>query len=58
MVGDTLNADILGANQSGLISIWLTRRADTAANRKNRPKIIPEIEIDSLSELLDLKRDV
>ena len=27
MVGDTLNADILGANQMGMYSIWITRRA-------------------------------
>lgn len=26
MVGDTLEADILGANQAGLYSIWITRR--------------------------------
>jgi putative hydrolase of the HAD superfamily len=26
MVGDTLAADILGANQSGIYSIWITRR--------------------------------
>jgi HAD superfamily hydrolase (TIGR01662 family) len=26
MVGDTLNADVLGANQSGMYSIWITRR--------------------------------
>ncbi len=27
MVGDTLEADILGANQVGLYSVWITRRA-------------------------------
>jgi HAD superfamily hydrolase (TIGR01662 family) len=26
MVGDTLEADVLGANQAGLYSIWITRR--------------------------------
>jgi HAD superfamily hydrolase (TIGR01662 family) len=26
MVGDTLNADVLGANQAGIYSIWITRR--------------------------------
>ncbi|HEX7541785.1 MAG TPA: HAD family hydrolase [Anaerolineales bacterium] len=26
MVGDTLEADVLGANQSGIYSIWITRR--------------------------------
>ncbi|NUM49282.1 MAG: HAD family hydrolase [Anaerolineales bacterium] len=29
MVGDTLNADILGANRAGLCSVWLTRRVKT-----------------------------
>jgi len=28
MVGDSLEADILGANQMGIYSIWITRRAD------------------------------
>ncbi len=26
MVGDMLNADVLGANQAGIYSIWITRR--------------------------------
>jgi FMN phosphatase YigB (HAD superfamily) len=26
IVGDTLEADILGANQMGVYSIWITRR--------------------------------
>jgi len=26
MVGDSLEADILGANQMGIYSIWITRR--------------------------------
>ena len=54
MVGDTLNADILGANQMGIFSIWITRRADTAANRQLRKTIIPDAEIESLAELPDL----
>lgn len=29
MVGDRLDADILGANQKGIYSIWITRRAES-----------------------------
>jgi HAD superfamily hydrolase (TIGR01549 family) len=32
MVGDTLDADILGANQAGLYSVWITRRAEHREN--------------------------
>lgn len=54
MVGDTLNADILGANRMGIFSIWITRRADTPENRELREKIIPDAEIETLTELPDL----
>ncbi len=51
MVGDTLEADILGANRAGIFSIWLTRRADTPANQANHKTIMPDAVIDSLAEL-------
>lgn len=51
MVGDTLGADILGAQHAGLYSIWLTRRADTPGNRDHLDTIIPDAQISSLSEL-------
>lgn len=51
MVGDTLSADILGANRMGIYSVWLTRRADTAANREYLAKVSPKAKIDSLAEL-------
>jgi HAD superfamily hydrolase (TIGR01549 family) len=54
MVGDTLGADILGANQMGIYSIWITRRADTPANREARKTITPDAEIETLAELPDL----
>jgi FMN phosphatase YigB (HAD superfamily) len=41
MVGDSLGADILGARNAGLYGIWITRRADTAANRSMR---IPSVQ--------------
>lgn len=51
MVGDTLGADILGAQLSGLAGIWITRRADTPANRAHRDTILPDGTISTLSQL-------
>lgn len=54
MVGDTLTADILGANLIGITSVWITRRADTPGNRKNQDLIKPSAKIDTLAELPEL----
>jgi putative hydrolase of the HAD superfamily len=54
MVGDTLGADILGAKNAGLASVWLTRRADTPANRDHLDTIKPDASIAALSELPEL----
>ncbi|MBI3158981.1 MAG: HAD family hydrolase [Chloroflexi bacterium] len=51
MVGDTLGADILGARNAGLRSVWVTRRADTPANRDHAGTIQPDAEIAALAEL-------
>jgi HAD superfamily hydrolase (TIGR01662 family) len=51
MVGDTLGADILGAQMAGLHNVWLTAHADHAANRAHRGNILPEVEIESLADL-------
>ena len=51
MVGDTLDADILGAQMAGLHNIWLTAHADRPANRARRVEITPEVEIAALEEL-------
>ncbi len=51
MVGDTLGADILGARNAGLRSIWITRRADTPANRDHEDTIQPDASIATLAEL-------
>ncbi len=51
MVGDTLGADILGAHNAGMVAIWITRRADKAANRAHEETIHPEAVIETLSEL-------
>jgi 2-haloalkanoic acid dehalogenase type II len=52
MVGDTLGADILGANNVGIFSIWITRRADTPANRAQADTIFPDAKFHSLGDLL------
>ncbi len=54
MVGDTLGADILGAHNAGLFSVWITRRAGTSANRAHADTILPNATIQTLSQLPDL----
>lgn len=49
MVGDTLNADILGANQAGLFSIWIRKRANMDQDQAG---IQPDAVIDDLAQLL------
>ncbi len=51
MVGDTLGADILGAQFAGVHDVWLTAQAGHAANAAHRGNIIPTHEIASLVEL-------
>lgn len=49
MVGDKLTTDILGANHTGIASVWI--------NRDNKPRdehIVPDYEITSLTELSDI----
>ncbi len=58
MVGDTLGADILGAQNAGLYSIWLTRRADTPANRAHASTIVPDAQIPSLAQLPSLIKEI
>lgn len=58
MVGDTLGADILGAQNTGMFSIWITRRADVPANRAHSNTIQPDATVGSLSDLPDLLEDL
>jgi putative hydrolase of the HAD superfamily len=51
VVGDTLGADILGAQLAGLRNVWLNVRAGEPANRAHRGSIVPEAEIAALAEL-------
>ncbi|MBI5296758.1 MAG: HAD family hydrolase [Chloroflexi bacterium] len=48
MVGDTLEADILGAQNAGLSSIWVTRRA---RNLEKKPLIQPDLSVSTLLEI-------
>jgi FMN phosphatase YigB (HAD superfamily) len=52
MVGDTLGADILGAKNAGIYSVWITRRA--ARKQPHQETIIPDGKVDALSELPSL----
>jgi len=54
MVGDTLPADILGAKNVGMRSIWITRRADRPENSEAMGSIQPDYEIADLSSLVGL----
>jgi putative hydrolase of the HAD superfamily len=51
MVGDTLGADILGAHNAGLYAVWVTRRANKAANRDHMDTIHPDAVIAEIGEL-------
>jgi len=51
MVGDLLPADILGANELGIASIWITRRASKHANQPFLDTVKPDVTITSLAEL-------
>jgi HAD superfamily hydrolase (TIGR01662 family) len=54
MVGDTLGADILGAQNAGITSIWITRRADNPANMALVDTIKADMNIATLKELPDM----
>ena len=54
MVGDFLDADILGANNLGMGSVWIKRRAAPSHVEKFRPVITPQATIEALSELPEL----
>jgi HAD superfamily hydrolase (TIGR01549 family) len=56
MIGDTLGADILGAQNAGMHQIWLTVDADTPANRAHAGTIIPEVTASALADVPALVR--
>jgi FMN phosphatase YigB (HAD superfamily) len=54
MVGDTLNADILGAKNSKIKSVWIKRRANISSNIESDEKMKPDEIIETLAELPEL----
>ena len=54
MIGDTLGADILGAQNTGMSSIWVTRRANVPGNQAHADTITPDAAVATLTELVDL----
>lgn len=48
MVGDSLDADVCGAQKLGIYTVWITRRVSKTANMH---KVQPDAEIQSLHEL-------
>lgn len=52
MVGDTLEADIAGANQLGIFTIWVTRRVGDRQNLDGR--IRPGAQVEDLAEIPDI----
>ncbi len=59
VVGDTLEADILGANRAGMHSVWLRSRADARPEGRADPRdadledLRPDVTIERLAELPD-----
>jgi HAD superfamily hydrolase (TIGR01662 family) len=51
MIGDTLGADILGAQLAGLRNVWVTNHAGHPANIAHRGNIIPEAELPGVVDL-------
>lgn len=49
MVGDKLTTDILGANRSGIASIWINREKDAVSK-----DIVPTVELPSLEPLPEM----
>lgn len=49
MVGDNLDADIRGAKEAGLYSVWISRRADPKT--EEQVQVQPDASISTLSEL-------
>ena len=52
MIGDNLDADVRGAQESGLYGVWLSRRADPRTEKQEH--IQPDASLSSLSEFPSL----
>jgi FMN phosphatase YigB (HAD superfamily) len=61
VVGDTLDADVLGAQWAGMRGVWLRSRQDArqeGGSADSRPSIVPDATITHLGELLDCLREM
>ncbi len=56
MVGDMLNADVLGANQIGIYSIWITRRVKLPG--EGELAIQPQAVVTTLDQIPELLMDI
>lgn len=56
MVGDMLNADVLGANQIGIYSIWITRRVKLP--EEGELAIQPQAVVTTLDQIPELLMDI
>lgn len=54
MVGDRLEADVLGAHKVGMMSVWISRRVKGNYTAEDIKHYAPELCVDSLGELLAL----
>ena len=54
MVGDRLEADVLGAHQVGMMGVWISRRVKGNYTADDIKRYTPELRVDSLKELLAL----
>lgn len=58
MTGDSLAADIIGARNVGMFSIWLTADADTPGNQALRDKVKPDAAASELVEVPAIIRQI
>jgi HAD superfamily hydrolase (TIGR01662 family) len=56
MIGDALNADVLGANRSGIYSVWITRHVHFP--EEGELAIQPQAVVSALSQIPDLLAEV
>ena len=54
MVGDQLKADIAGAKGLHILSIWKPAAVRSSAERRTPGAIEPDMEIEQLSQLLEM----
>lgn len=51
VVGDTLGADVLGAMNAGMRSVWVRIHADRPDNREHARHLQPDVAIEALADL-------